>query len=167
MITKKELKEFYEWGLETKFPRKISPKFTGRGRDFQTYDVTGYWLKMTRKMVNIRKNFMPENIFKMHENHEILYSGYAILAPNCYIKPHKDPDVYMHDYKRIQLPLELPERDKCYMEWVDLKDGRVFWEEGVPKVCDVMNHTHSGTNESDKPHKFLFMDIKVETEVEL
>ena len=53
MITKQELKEFYEWGLNTDFPLKISPKFTGRGRDFETYDVTGYWLKMTRKMVNI------------------------------------------------------------------------------------------------------------------
>ena len=39
MITKQELKEFYEWGLTTDFPLKISPKFTGRGRDFQTYDV--------------------------------------------------------------------------------------------------------------------------------
>ena len=30
-----------------------------------------------------------------------------------------------------------------------------------------MNHIHEGANESDKPAKFLFMDIKVETEVEL
>ena len=165
MITKKELKEFYEWGLVTEFPIKVPPRFTGRGRDFGLYDVTGFWLKMTRKMVNIRKNFMPENIFKMHENHEILYSGFAVMAAGCYIKPHKDPDVYMHDYKRIQLPLELPERGKCYMTWDDGKD--YYWNEGEVQIWDVMNHTHSGTNKSDKPHKFLFMDVKIESEVEI
>ena len=31
MITKKELKEFYEWGLVTQFPIKVPPRFTGRG----------------------------------------------------------------------------------------------------------------------------------------
>lgn len=165
MITKKELQEFYEWGLSTEFPLKVSPRFTGRGRDFGIYDVTGYWLKMTRKMSNIRKNFMPENIFKIHENHEILYSGYAIMTAGCYIKPHKDPDVYMCDYKRVQLPLDVPDKEKCYMTWDD--GNRYYWTEGEAQCWDVMNHIHEGANESDKPLRFLFMDVKMETEVEL
>ena len=108
---------------------------------------------------------MPENIFKMHENHEILYSGFAVMAAGCYIKPHKDPDVYMHDYKRIQLPLDLPDKEKCYMIWDDGK--KYYWTEGEAQCWDVMNQIHEGANESNKPAKFLFMDIKVETEVEL
>ena len=165
MITKQELKEFYEWGLNTDFPLKISPKFTGRGRDFETYDVTGYWLKMTRKMVNIRKGFMPDNIYKIHENHEVLYSGYAIMAPGCYIKKHKDPDVYMHKYKRIQLPLDLPDPEDCYMTWEGTQ--KVYWKEGEAQVWKVMDHIHEGINKSNKPAKFLFMDVKMETEVEI
>jgi len=164
MITKQELKEFYQWGLKTKFPLKISPKFTGRSRHFETYAVTGYWLKMTRKMVNIRKGFMPDNIYKLHENPEILYSGYAIIAPNSHIKKHKDPDVYMHKYKRIQIPLDLPEPEKLYMVWEN--DLKIHWKEGEVQVWNVMDHIHEGINESDKPGKFLFMDVKLDTIVE-
>ena len=51
------------------------------------------------------------------------------------------------------------------MTW---EDGRkLYWEEGHPQVWHVMDHTHSGNNESDKPAKFLFLDVKMETKVEL
>ena len=51
------------------------------------------------------------------------------------------------------------------MQWVDVKDGKVTWEEGVPQVCDVMNHLHEAFNKSDKPMDILFVDVKHDTEV--
>ena len=51
------------------------------------------------------------------------------------------------------------------MIWDDGK--KYYWTEGEAQCWDVMNHIHEGANESNKPAKFLFMDIKVETEVEL
>ena len=191
MITKKELNDLYEWGvttvigntlerkseytghqdkkaiskLEKPFSEKKADKYIGRYREFGTYMVTGNWLKMSRKITTIRKSAMPEHIYKIHQNPEILYSGYANLKPGYFIIPHKDPDVYSARYKRVQIPLYLPEKDKMYMTW---EDGRkIYWEEGVSQVWHVMDHLHSGNNESDKPAKFLFLDVTLDAEVEV
>ena len=191
MITKKELNDLYEWGvttvigntlerkseytghqdkkaiskLEKPFSEKKADKYIGRYREFGTYMVTGNWLKMSRKITTIRKSAMPDHIYKIHQNPEILYSGYANLKPGYYISPHKDPDVYSARYKRVQIPLYLPEKDKMYMTW---EDGRkIYWEEGVSQVWHVMDHLHSGNNESDKPAKFLFLDVTLDAEVEV
>tara|TARA_B100000212_G_scaffold320042_1_gene277622 strand:- start:504 stop:1028 length:525 start_codon:yes stop_codon:yes gene_type:complete len=174
MISKKQLNELYSWALTAK-DSKIRRGLATYGKaasfvnenvdEFENYMVTGNWLKMTRKLTNIRKKVMPDHIYKIYENPEILYSGYAHLKPHFYIKPHKDPDVYSARYKRVQIPLSLPERDKIYMTW---EDGRkVFWEEGVAQVWHVMDYSHSGNNESDKSAKFLFLDVTLDTEVEL
>ena len=144
---------------------KKADKYIGRYRDFGTYMVTGNWLKMSRKLTTIRKSAMPEHIYKIHQNPEILYSGYANLKPGYYISPHKDPDVYSARYKRVQIPLYLPEKDKMYMTWDDGR--RIYWEEGVSQVWHVMDHLHSGNNESDKPAKFLFLDVTLDAEVEV
>ena len=181
MITRKELNELYEWGLVASdsktrrglatygkaaaFAEKKADKYIGRYKDFGTYMVTGNWLKMTRKLTNIRKSVMPEHIYKIHQNPEILYSGYANLKPGYFIQPHKDPDVYSERYKRIQIPLYLPEKDKMYMTWEDGR--RIYWEEGEPQVWHVMDYLHSGNNESDRPAKFLFLDVKLDTNVEI
>ena len=53
------------------------------------------------------------------------------------------------------------------MEWTNIKGGRMVWNEGQPQVCDVMRHIHHASNESDEPMEFLFLDVKVDTEVEL
>ena len=177
MITRKEINDLYEWGLvasNSKTRRGLATyskaasfvkENTEKHIDFDNYMVPGSWFKMTRKLTNIRKSVMPEHIYKIHQNPEILYSGYALLRPYYYIQPHKDPDVYSHRYKRIQIPLHLPEKDKIYMTW---EDGRkIYWEEGHPQVWHVMDYTHSGNNESDKAAKFLFLDVKMETKVEL
>ena len=111
MITKDDLDQLFEWGSSVEFPLKISPKFTGRGKDFDGDDWRGYWLKMTRRMTNIRKSFMPEHIIKIHENPDILYSAFVNIASGADIKPHRDPEVYLHKYKRIQIPLVVPERE--------------------------------------------------------
>ena len=52
------------------------------------------------------------------------------------------------------------------MEWVNIKDGKIIWEEGQPQVCDVMHHTHQAFNLSDSSMEFLFLDVKLDTEVE-
>tara|TARA_B100001250_G_scaffold317102_2_gene279553 strand:+ start:1875 stop:2453 length:579 start_codon:yes stop_codon:yes gene_type:complete len=192
MITKNELNDLYEWGittiigdtlsrkneytghqnkkeiskLDTKpFSEKKADKYIGRYRDFGTYMVTGNWLKMRRKLTTIRRSAMPDHIYKIHQNPEILYSGYANLNPGYYIKPHQDPDVYIEQYKRIQIPLYIPEPEKAYMTW---DDGiKYYWKEGEPQVWYVMDHLHSGNNESNKSAKFLFLDVIKETQVEL
>ena len=51
------------------------------------------------------------------------------------------------------------------MEWTKITNGRIKWEEGKPEVCDVMNNTHQAFNKSDKPMDFLFVDVKLDTEV--
>ena len=163
MITKDDLDQLFEWGSSVEFPLKISPKFTGRGKDFDGDDWRGYWLKMTRRMTNIRKSYMPEHIVKIHENPDILYSAFVNIASGADIKPHRDPEVYLHKYKRIQIPLVVPEREKCYMVWDDNK--KYYWVVGVPQCWVVMDHTHSGANYCDEDAKFLFLDVKLDTEV--
>ena len=36
---------------------------------------------------------------------------------------------------------------------------KVFWEEGVPQLYDVMDEVHEGYNYSDDDMLFLFVDI--------
>ena len=45
--------------------------------------------------------------------------------------------------------------------------SNIYWKEGEAQVWKVMDHIHEGVNKSDKPAKFLFMDVKMETEVEI
>ena len=53
------------------------------------------------------------------------------------------------------------------MEWTEIKGGKIIWEEGKPQVCDVMHHTHQAFNKSEKPMNFLFVDVKLDTYVEI
>ena len=101
------------------------------------------------------------------KNDEILYAVYSRFEGGTILKPHKDPDVYRDKYKRIQIPLSIPDNKKCYMEWTDIKGGRINWEEGKPQVCDVMKFTHQAYNKSDKEMVIIMMDVKMDTEVEL
>ena len=39
------------------------------------------------------------------------------------------------------------------------KGEKVFWEEGVPQIYDVMDNIHEGYNYSDDDMLFLFVDI--------
>jgi len=67
-------------------------------------------------------------------------------------------------YKRIQIPLEIPDQEKCYMIW---QGQKVFWQEGIPQIYEVMDYVHEGANLSDAPMKFLFLDVKKETVVDI
>lgn len=163
MITKSNLKELYKWASSTEFPLKKAPTTVG----YSNKDIYICGLKYIRKNVNIRKSKMTNTIYNIMKNDEILYAVYSRFEGGTILKPHKDPDVYRDKYKRIQIPLIIPDNKKCYMEWTKIKSVRMLWEEGKPQVCDVMHHIHHASNESDKPMEFLFIDVKVDTEVEL
>ena len=79
--------------------------------------------------------------------------------------PVKDYECLCGKYKRIQIPLVVPEREKCYMVWDD--DKKYYWDVGVPQCWEVMDHTHSGANYCNEDAKFLFLDVKLDTEVNI
>ena len=118
--------------------------------------------KFVRKSMNIRKKLMTDEIYEIFKNDEILNSNYAIFAGGTILKPHIDPDIYTERYKRIQIPMKVPEGS--YMLWGKEK---IIWKEGEPQCYLVMDYVHQASNPSDKPIEFLFLDVKMDTEVEL
>ena len=50
------------------------------------------------------------------------------------------------------------------MTWIDYK--KIYWESGVTQVFPVMDYVHEGHNLSDKPMDFIFLDVKIDTEIE-
>ena len=163
MITRKNLDKLYDWASNGYFPLKKAPTST----NYSNKDIYICGLKYIRKNINIRKSMMTDIVYNIMKNDEILYAVYSRFEGGTILKPHKDPNVYRDRYKRIQIPLTIPDKKKCYMEWTNIKGGRMVWEEGQPQICDVMRHIHHASNESDEPMEFLFLDVKVDTEVEL
>ena len=158
MITKSDLREIYEWALTSKFPLKKAPTTVG----YSNKDIYICGLKYIRKNVNIRKSMMTNTIYNIMKNDEILYAVYSRFEGGTILKPHKDPDVYSDRYKRVQIPLNVT-RD-FYMMW---KDRKIYWENGVTQVFEVMDNIHQAFNNSDKTMEFLFLDVKISTKVEL
>tara|TARA_S200000501_G_scaffold269641_1_gene253362 strand:+ start:3570 stop:4046 length:477 start_codon:yes stop_codon:yes gene_type:complete len=158
MITKKNLNELYKWASNRQFPMKgdlTSPDYTNK-------TIYSCQLKFVRKNVHIRKKLMNDKVYEIYKNDEILNSMYSISLGGTILRPHKDPDIYTHRYKRIQIPTKVP--DGCYFIW----DGnKVTWEEGVPQCYHVMDFVHEAHVLCDETLEFLFVDVKVETEVEL
>ena len=161
MITHLDLIELYNWAKDTEFPVKTAPTIEG----YSNKPIDYYWIKSVKKSTLIREKLMTDKVCKIYDNDDILFSNYAIFYAGTILKPHKDPNILRYPYKRIQIPLTIPNKNECYMQWVDVKDGKVTWEEGVPQVCDVMNHLHEAFNKSDKPMEILFVDVKHDTEV--
>ena len=163
MLTRNDLKILYEWAKNTKFPCKKAPTIDGYSNKVIDY----YWLKSVKKSTIIRQKYMSDEVYEIYKNKDILFSNYTSFREGTELYPHKDPDILRYPYKRIQIPLSIPDNNKCYMEWTDIKSGRMDWEEGVPQVCDVMHHTHQAYNKSDKEMVIMMMDVKMNTEVEL
>ena len=161
MITHRDLIELYNWAKDTEFPVKTAPTIEG----YSNKSIDYYWIKSVKKSTLIREKLMTDKVCKIYDNDDILFSNYAIFYAGTILKPHKDPNILRYPYKRIQIPLTIPNQNDCYMQWVDVKDGKVLWEEGVPQVCDVMNHLHEAFNKSDKPMEILFVDVKLGAEV--
>ena len=161
MITKSDLTILYNWAKDITFPLKKAPTVVG----YSNKDIYISWLKGVGKRVTIRKKLMTDEVYKIFENEDILYATYSTFAAGTILKPHKDPNVYREKYRRIQIPLRIPDKNKCYMEWMDIKDGKFSWNEGEYKVCDVMNHLHQAFNYSDKSMDFLMVDIKEDSQI--
>ena len=158
MLTKDNLKQLYKWASQSKFPLKKAPTTVG----YSNKDIYICGLKYIRKNINIRKSLMTESVYNIMKNDEILYAVYSRFSGGTILKPHKDPDVYSERYKRVQIPLDVTK--DFYMVW---KGENVYWENGVTQVYHVMDNIHSAFNNSDKTMKFLFIDVKLETEVEI
>tara|TARA_B100001093_G_scaffold272169_1_gene260129 strand:+ start:2265 stop:2750 length:486 start_codon:yes stop_codon:yes gene_type:complete len=161
MISQKQLLDLYEWGMNTKFPLKKAPTTKG----YTNKDIFICGLKFVRKNTNIRKNLMNDTVYDILNNDDILYATYTIFQGGTVLTPHLDPNVYRDKYKRVQIPLRIPEKNKCYMTWIDR--NKIYWESGVTQVFPVMDYVHEGHNLSDKPMDFIFLDVKINTEVEI
>jgi len=161
MIIKQDLTDLYNWAKDIDFPVKKAPTIDGYSNKVIDY----YWIKSVKKTTIIRDKLMTDRIREIYQNDDILFSNYVIFYAGTILKPHKDPNILREPYKRIQIPLRIPNQKDCYMQWIDVKDGKVLWEEGVPQVCDIMNHTHEAFNKSDKSMEMLFVDVKLDTEV--
>ena len=158
MITRKNLDDLYNWALKGNFPMKGNPT----SPNYSNKKIYICQFKFVRKSMNIRKKLMTDEIYEIFKNDEILNSNYAIFAGGTILKPHIDPDIYTERYKRIQLPIKVPEGS--YMLW---GKGKIIWKEGEPQCYPVMDYVHQASNPSDKPIEFLFLDVKMDTEVEL
>lgn len=160
MITEKDLNILYNWAKQTEFPLKKAPTTEG----YTNKDIFISWLKGVGKTVNIRKKLMTDVVYHIFENEDILYATYSVFSEGTILKPHRDPNVYREPYKRIQIPLIIPDREKCYMTW---QGEKIYWEEGVSQVFPVMDHIHDGGNLSDQPMEFLMIDVKKNSEVQI
>ena len=158
MLTKDNLKQLYKWASQSKFPLKKAPTTVG----YSNKDIYICGLKYIRKNINIRKSLMTESVYNIMKNDEILYAVYSRFSGGTILKPHKDPDVYSDRYKRVQIPLDVTK--DFYMVW---KGENVYWENGVTQVYHVMDNIHSAFNNSDKTMEFLFIDVKLDTVVEI
>ena len=160
MIKNSDLKILYNWAKQTSFPLKKAPTTEG----YTNKDIYISWLKGVGKTVTIRKKLMTEEVYKIFENENILYATYSLFTEGTILKPHRDPNVYREPYKRIQVPLTIPNKEKCYMTW---RGETIYWDEGVCQVFPVMDYIHDGGNLSDKPMEFLMIDVKKSCLVEI
>tara|TARA_R100000152_G_C6585271_1_gene47679 strand:- start:15 stop:515 length:501 start_codon:yes stop_codon:yes gene_type:complete len=166
MITKSDLKTLYNWAKNVKFPVKKAPTTDGYSNKVIDY----YWIKSVKKTTILRDKLMSDNVREIYDNDDILFSNYTIFHAGTILKPHKDPDILREPYKRIQIPLRVPDKNLCYMQWIDRcvkNESQLKWEEGKPQVCKVMHYTHEAFNLSNKPLEILFVDVKLNTEVEI
>ena len=161
MITRQEIDDLYEWAKITKFPlyKLNNPDhYSNKRIDYSWNKLVNHKNKST-----IRRKFMTDSIIKIHENPEILWSAIGVFYAGTKVNKHKDPNIFSEPYKRIQIPIKIPDRDKCYMIW---EDGRkTHWKVGEPQIHQVMDIAHEGFNYSDEEMIFLMLDITKSTEV--
>ena len=185
MISKTDLKTIFEWAKHKDFPIKKTSVYpqsiykknssgyykksygTDKIHSYSNKEIYSFPLKFGRKKPIIRESLISSNIIDILKNDEILYTVVSVFQSETFLKPHRDPHIYKFPYKRIQIPLVIPDKKKCYMEWTDIKGGIVNWDEGVPQVCDVMHHTHQAYNKTNKEMVIMMIDVKMDTVVEL
>jgi hypothetical protein len=161
MITKDDLKTLYTWAKTHEFKLIEEPTSVGYPSKPILYDL----LKVVRNSTIIRKKHIKdEEAIKILSNSDILFSAYVSIQSGTEHGPHKDLDVYKEEFKRIQIPVKIPDQENCYMIW---KGNKITWEEGIPQVYEVMDYIHEGYNYSDTSMEFLFLDVKKNTYVEI
>ena len=158
MITKNDIKIIYEWAKVTDFPLKKAPTVQG----YANKDVYISWLKGAGKKVFIRKKIMSKEVADIFLKDDIIFATFSIFESGTILNPHRDPDVYPSRYKRIQIPIKIPDRNHCFMIWDDKK---VTWKEGVAQTYPVMDVTHEGYNLSTEPMEFVMIDVKMNTQL--
>ena len=154
MISKTDLKNLYEWAKDKDFPirntsvypqsiyKKSSSGYykksygTDKIHSYSNKEIYSFPLKFGRKKPIIRESLIPSNIINILKNEEILYTVVSIFQSETFLKPHRDPHIYQFPYKRIQIPLEIPDKNKCYMEWIDIKGGPNKYYEYSDKEID-------------------------------
>lgn len=160
MITKDDLKYLYKWVKNKNFYLKKEPSSLG----VPTKPLLFCPLKLSLISPVIRRSLLDEKVYEILSNPEILFCGYLVFQNNTEHGPHKDLNIYIEEYKRIQIPLKTPNQDSCYMMW---KGEKVLWVEGKPQVFEVMDYVHEAYNYSEEDMKFLFLDVKKDTEIYL
>ena len=161
MITKQQLTKLYHWGKKTIFPLKkegITSKYMG-------YDVFISYAKYGKKQKRYRKKLFDDDIYEIIKNDEIYGVAYMKYSPHIDAKPHKDFNLWGKDFLRIQIPLKIPQGNKCYIEFIETGE-RFYWQEEKVEIFNV-EKLHQGKNESDETMEFLYVDIKMDTKVEL
>ncbi len=151
-----DLEYLYHWASNADFPLRRAPTAVG----YSNKDIYFCWLKAIYRngaFGGVRKTVVKDlRAQEILNQHEVVFSTVACFEPGTELGPHKDPPVYGIHYRRIQIPLYIPSND-CYMIW---RGEKVFWEEGVPQIYDVMDEVHEGYNYSDDDMLFLFVDIR-------
>ena len=153
-MKRSDLDYLYEWATRTDFPLRRAPTAVG----YSNKDIYFCWLKaQNRNGGGVRRSVVEDDrAAEILNNDDVVFATVSCFEPGTELGPHKDPPVYGIHYRRIQIPLYIPCNKCCYMVW---KGEKVFWEEGVPQIYDVMDHVHEGYNYSDDDMLFLFVDI--------
>ena len=159
MINLVELSKIYQWAKHIDFPLKKAPTAEG----YSNKDIYISWLKGAGKKVFIRRKIMTEEVANIFLKDEIIFASFSKFEGGTILNPHRDPDVYPVRYKRIQLPITIPNTNHCFMIW---NDRKIRWKEGVAQTYPVMDVTHEGYNLSTKPMEFVMIDVKLDTIVE-
>ena len=160
MITKLDLKRLYEWASTNNFPLKkegITSKYMG-------YEILICYLKYGKKRIFYPHKTISEPVFDIAVRPEIYSLSYIKYPPKLKAKPHRDYNPYGKEFKRIQIPIKIPNSNECYIEWID-KNEKVYWTEGKVEIFNV-EELHQGANNSNESMEFLYVDINVDTKVE-
>jgi hypothetical protein len=161
MINTQDLQLLYYWAKNKEFPLKKG--ITANG--YSNKPVSFCWIKKVMKTTSLRKSIVTDlSIQKILNDDDILFSMIMSFDGGTELGPHKDPNIYRERYKRIQIPLKIPDKEKCYMIW---KEEKIYWNEGEPQLFEVMDYIHEGYNLSDEPMKFLVVDVKKEAQVQI
>jgi len=161
MITKSHLQRLYQWSLNTDFPLKKE----GITSNYMGYEILICYLKYGKKKIFYPHKSLSKSIFDIIVKPEIYSLTYIQYPSKLKAKPHRDYNPYNKKFKRIQLPIKIPNGNKSYIEWMDTGE-RVYWEEGKVEIFDV-ERLHQGANESDEKMNFLYIDVHLDLEVEL